>query len=80
MSVNPGFEGQKFMPAVLPKIKALRSRVASHGLRVDIEVDGGINRETAKEVIKAGANVLVAGSAVFRASDYRQVICGLKTM
>jgi ribulose-phosphate 3-epimerase len=79
MSVNPGFEGQKFMPEVLPKIRVLRSRVASLGSRVDIEVDGGINLETAKEVIKAGANVLVAGSAIFYAPDYAAVIKQLKT-
>jgi ribulose-phosphate 3-epimerase len=80
MSVNPGFEKQKFMPEVLPKIRKLRSEVTSRQLSVDIEVDGGINLETAREVVKAGANVLVAGSAIFHAADYKQVICGLKTM
>ncbi len=78
MSVNPGFEGQKFMPEVLPKIREIRSRVASSGLRVDIEIDGGINLETAKEAVKAGANVLVAGSAIFYSKDYAAVIKGLK--
>jgi ribulose-phosphate 3-epimerase len=78
MSVNPGFEGQKFMPEVLPKIKKLRSEIIGRKLSVDIEVDGGINVETAKEVIKAGANVLVAGSAIFYSKDYKKVICGLK--
>ncbi|MDD5382358.1 MAG: ribulose-phosphate 3-epimerase [Candidatus Margulisbacteria bacterium] len=78
MSVNPGFEGQKFMPAVLLKIKALQSLVVSRKLSVDIEVDGGINLETAKEVIKAGANVLVSGSAIFYAKDYGAVIRQLK--
>jgi ribulose-phosphate 3-epimerase len=78
MSVNPGFEAQKFMPEVLPKIKKLRSLVVSRKLSVDVEVDGGINLETAKEVIKAGANVLVVGSAIFYADDYKKVICGLK--
>jgi ribulose-phosphate 3-epimerase len=81
MSVNPGFEGQKFMTEVLPKIKTLRQKALDLGLRtLDIEVDGGINLETAKEVIKAGANVLVAGSAIFYAPDYGKVICGLKTI
>jgi len=80
MTVNPGFEGQKFMPEVLAKIRALKSRVASRESRVDIEVDGGINLETAKEAVKAGANVLVAGSAIFYAKDYKKVICGLKTI
>jgi ribulose-phosphate 3-epimerase len=79
MSVNPGFEAQKFMPEVLPKIKKLRSLVVSRKLSVDVEVDGGINLETAKEVVKAGANVLVAGSAIFHSEDYKKVICGLKT-
>jgi len=78
MSVNPGFEGQKFMPEVLPKIKKLHSEIIGRKLSVDIEVDGGINVETAKEVIKAGANVLVAGSAIFYSKDYKKVICGLK--
>jgi ribulose-phosphate 3-epimerase len=78
MSVNPGFEGQKFMPEVLPKIKELRSLVVSRKLSVDIEVDGGINLETAKEAVKAGANVLVAGSAIFYAKDYAAVISQLK--
>ncbi|MBU1866910.1 MAG: ribulose-phosphate 3-epimerase, partial [Candidatus Margulisbacteria bacterium] len=80
MSVNPGFEGQKFMPEVLPKIKALKSEIVDRQLSVDIEVDGGINPETAKEVVKAGANVLVAGSAIFYAADPKQAICGLKTI
>src|SRR3989338_8060118 len=75
MSVNPGFEGQKFMPEVLPKIRQLRSLVVSRKLSVDIEVDGGINPTNAKEVIKAGANVLVAGAAIFYAKDYKEAIC-----
>ncbi|HVN67599.1 MAG TPA: ribulose-phosphate 3-epimerase [Candidatus Sulfotelmatobacter sp.] len=79
MSVNPGFAGQKFMPVVLGKIKELKKIVERRALNVDIEVDGGINLETAKEVIKAGANILVAGSAVFGAKDYKKAICGLKT-
>jgi ribulose-phosphate 3-epimerase len=73
MSVNPGFEGQKFMPEVLDKIRTLK-------LLVDIEVDGGINLQTAKEVVKAGANVLVAGSAIFYAENYRAVIEKMKAL
>jgi ribulose-phosphate 3-epimerase len=80
MSVNPGFEGQKFMAEVLPKIRELKKNIERRALNVDIEIDGGINLETAKEAIKAGANVLVAGSAIFYAKDYKQVICGLKTI
>jgi ribulose-phosphate 3-epimerase len=79
MSVNPGFAGQKFMPEVLSKITKLKAQILKLKIKVDIEVDGGINLENAKEVIKAGADVLVAGSAVFGAGDYRRVICGLKT-
>ncbi len=78
MSVNPGFEGQKFMPEVLPKIKKLKSEVASRKLSVDIEVDGGINEETAKNAVSAGANVLVAGSAIFYSKDYAAIIKKLK--
>jgi ribulose-phosphate 3-epimerase len=81
MSVNPGFAGQQFMPEVLEKIKTLKSlvvnlacRQAGRKLLVDIEIDGGITPETAKEVVAAGANILVAGSAVFGAKDYREVI------
>lgn len=69
MTVNPGFAGQAFMPEVLPKIKELRKFISEHKLDIDIEVDGGINLETAKEAVKAGANVIVAGSAVFNAKD-----------
>ena len=85
MSVNPGFEGQKFMPEVLPKIRKLKKYIAdSPHLSVgnykplDIEVDGGINPDNVKEVISAGANVLVAGSAIFYAKDYKKALCGLK--
>lgn len=80
MSVNPGFEGQKFMPEVLPKIRSLSTELRTRNLGIDIEVDGGINEQTAKEVVKAGANVLVAGSAIFYSKDYKKVICGLKQM
>lgn len=69
MTVNPGFAGQAFMPEVLPKIKELRKFINDHKLKIDIEVDGGINSQNAKDVVKAGANVLVAGSAIFHAKD-----------
>ena len=78
MTVNPGFEGQKFMPEVLLKIKELKQAIDGRGLDVDIEVDGGINLDTAGEVIKAGANVIVAGSAIYWSKDYKAVIDGLK--
>jgi ribulose-phosphate 3-epimerase len=66
MSVNPGFGGQAFIPGTLDKIAALRARLDTLGRPVDLEVDGGINEETAVSVIAAGADVLVAGSATFR--------------
>lgn len=74
MTVNPGFGGQKFLPSMLPKIAALAEMCEKRGLDVTIEVDGGINGETAARVVDAGATVLVAGSAVFQAPDYRRAI------
>ena len=65
MTVDPGFGGQAFISGVLPKIARLRAMIEQHGARCDLEVDGGINAETAPQVVKAGANVLVAGSAVY---------------
>lgn len=78
MTVNPGFGGQKFIEAVVPKISALRAEIERRGLDVDIEVDGGIVAETAATTVAAGANVLVAGSAVFGRPDYRQAIADLR--
>ena len=69
MSVNPGFGGQKFIPETLEKIKQLKQVILARNLNVDIEIDGGINPETARACLNAGATVLVAGSAVFKASD-----------
>ena len=69
MSVEPGFGGQSFMPVCLPKLRALRAEAERRGLDYRIEVDGGINLETAKLVIEAGADTLVAGSALFKAAD-----------
>ena len=65
MSVNPGFGGQKYLPYVSGKIRALRELIREKGLNTDIEVDGGIHLANLKEVLSAGANVIVAGSAVF---------------
>ncbi len=67
MTVNPGFGGQAFLPTMLPKIRAVRERVAALDLDVDVEVDGGISPATAGQVVDAGANVLVAGNAIFGA-------------
>ena len=65
MSVEPGFGGQSFMPLALPKLSALKAECERRGLNIDLEVDGGINAETAPLAAKAGANVLVAGSYLF---------------
>lgn len=65
MSVNPGFGGQKYIPAITEKIKTLRQKLSDRGLYTDIEVDGGISADNVRTVIDAGANVIVAGSAVF---------------
>jgi ribulose-phosphate 3-epimerase len=65
MTVNPGFGGQSFIASQLPKIRELRQMIDATGRVIDLEVDGGINPETAKQVRAAGADVLVAGSAVF---------------
>lgn len=73
MSVEPGFGGQKFMPAAIPKIRQLRSVFMG-----DISVDGGINEENAKLVVNAGANILVAGSYIFKSKNYKEAIRKLK--
>ena len=65
MTVNPGFGGQNFIPAMLPKITRLRQAIAQSGLHCDLEVDGGIQEATAPKVVQAGANLLVAGTAVY---------------
>jgi ribulose-phosphate 3-epimerase len=69
MSVNPGFGGQSFLPLVLPKVRALRQMIDQSGLPIELEIDGGIGPETAREVVQAGANVLVAGNAIFGQRD-----------
>lgn len=78
MSVNPGFGGQAFIPSTVDKVRRLRGMLDARKLDVDIEVDGGINAATAKEVVAAGANVLVAGNAVFKAKDYAAAIAALR--
>ncbi|PRX33526.1 ribulose-phosphate 3-epimerase [Orenia metallireducens] len=79
MTVNPGFGGQSFIPEMLSKIKRLRAMIEEQGLKIDIQVDGGIKpNTTAIEVVQAGANVLVAGSAVFGAEDRTKAIAELK--
>ncbi len=77
MTVNPGFGGQKFIP-LLDKIRAVREKITACGRAIDLEVDGGINAETAPQAIRAGADVLVAGTAVFKEKDYGQAIQRLR--
>ncbi len=78
MSVNPGFGGQKFIPHTLHKIEQLRRRIDDWGLDTKIEVDGGITVENAQSIVDAGADVLVAGSTVFKSADPKQTIRELK--
>jgi ribulose-phosphate 3-epimerase len=77
MTVNPGFGGQKFIP-LFDKIKAVRDRITRCGRAIDLEVDGGITAETAHEVVRMGADVLVAGTAIFKEKDYQQAIQRLR--
>ncbi|MEH7492937.1 ribulose-phosphate 3-epimerase [Neobacillus niacini] len=74
MSVNPGFGGQKFIPEVLPKIRKVKEMADAIGKEIEIEIDGGVNSETAKLCVEAGANVLVAGSAIYDQEDYAAAI------
>lgn len=78
MSVNPGFGGQSFIPTVIPKIRKLRSMCEERGLDPWIEVDGGLKENNTWQVIEAGANAIVAGSAVFKANDYAKAIEGIR--
>ena len=78
MSVNPGFEAQKFIPEVVSKIKSLREKIDKLGLNMEIEVDGGINHETIQSVSSAGADVFVAGSAIYHSKDYAETIQELR--
>ncbi len=73
MSVNPGFGGQQFIPYSLDKIRELKSMIDSRGLNVDIEVDGGVNLDNVSDIIDAGANIIVAGSAVFKGNPAENV-------
>ncbi len=78
MSVNPGFGGQKFIDAVVPKISELRRLAAERGLELDIEVDGGIKVDNVARVVAAGANVIVSGSGIFGTPDYRATIAAMR--
>jgi len=78
MTVNPGFGGQKFIPQMLDKITRLRKMIDDRNLTVDIQVDGGIDEVTARQVVAAGANILVAGSAVYQAADTAAAIRAIR--
>jgi ribulose-phosphate 3-epimerase len=80
MSVNPGFGGQSFIESSLDKIRTLRDMLDDIGSRAGLEVDGGIGPETIAEVARAGANIFVAGSAIFSQADYRVRIAELKKL
>jgi len=78
MTVNPGFGGQAFIERVMPKLASLAQMKADRGLTFEIEIDGGVNPETAKLCIDNGANVLVAGSAIYNAPDYAEAITSIR--
>lgn len=78
MSVNPGFGGQSFIPSALGKITTLRREITRRGLQVELEVDGGVKPDNIAEIAAAGADVFVAGSAVFGSGDYAATIAALK--
>ena len=80
MSVEPGFGGQKFMPNSLPKLKALKAEAERQGLSIELEIDGGINAETAPLAIAAGANVLGAGNYLFSADDMGAKVKEIKSL
>ena len=79
MSVNPGFGGQKFIPQTIQKIIALRKMISEQNLHVKIEIDGGVTLENAKEIVEAGADVLVTGNTVFGSADPKATIAKLKS-
>jgi ribulose-phosphate 3-epimerase len=78
MTVNPGFGGQKFLSSQLKKIENIRKKIEKSGKKIELEVDGGINAETAKSVISAGADVLVSGSYIFGSKNYAEAISQLR--
>jgi len=78
MSVNPGFGGQKFIPATLDKLKEARKLIDDSGLDIRLEIDGGVTRDNIQEIARAGADSFVAGSAIFNADDYGDVINAMR--
>jgi ribulose-phosphate 3-epimerase len=80
MSVNPGFGGQSFIPGSLDKISALRGMIQDRGLATLIEIDGGVNEKTIKSISDAGVDVFVAGSAIFKSTDYKKTIATFRKL
>lgn len=80
MTVEPGFGGQSFMADMMPKVKKLRKEITERGLDIDIQVDGGVSLKTVETCAEAGANVLVAGSAIFGSDDPQKTIFELRTL
>ena len=78
MSVNPGFGGQKFIPSTLNKIKNLKDKIVKRGLNVEVEVDGGVKEDNARDIINAGTDILVAGSTIFQSKNYKETIKNLR--
>ncbi|MCG6973420.1 MAG: ribulose-phosphate 3-epimerase [Desulfobacterales bacterium] len=80
MSVNPGFGGQKFIPGSIDKIRALRKIIQDRGMSTLVEVDGGVNEKTIKDISDAGADVFVAGSAIFQSPNYNETIASFRKL
>lgn len=78
MSVNPGFGGQSFIPATLDKLREIRQRINQSGRTIRLEVDGGVKVNNIKEIADAGADMFVAGSAIFDSEDYQQTINAMR--
>ena len=78
MSVNPGFGGQAFIPSALDKLRAVRKKIDASGKSIRLEIDGGVKADNIGEIAAAGADTFVAGSAIFNAPDYRQVIAKMR--
>ena len=78
MSVNPGFGGQKFIPAALDKLRLARERIRASGREIRLEIDGGVKADNIEEIARAGADTFVAGSAIFGAKDYAATIAAMR--
>ncbi|HEY5809016.1 MAG TPA: ribulose-phosphate 3-epimerase, partial [Povalibacter sp.] len=78
MSVNPGFGGQKFLPAALQKLRQARERIQASGREIRLEIDGGVKVDNIRDIASAGADTFVAGSAIFGARDYKATITAMR--